>query len=103
VTYEHSWAVNETQNYNYFTMNFYWDKSTGIIVEDYYKVINQTGEYLTTWSALSGMTESNGWVVPEFPSLLILPLFMIVALVAIMTSRRRRRMHAYKARGHQND
>lgn len=103
VTYEHSWTVNETQNYNYFTMNFYWDKSTGILVEDYYEMINQTGEYLTTWSALAGMTESDGWAVPEFPSLLILPLFMIVALVAIMTSRGRRLMHACKTRGPQND
>jgi hypothetical protein len=84
-------------------MNFYWDKSTGILVEDYYGVISQTGEYLTTWSALARMTESDGWAVPEFPSFLILPLFMIVALVAIMTSRGRRLMHARKTRGPQND
>jgi hypothetical protein len=93
MTYEHSWTVNETQYYYYFTMDIYWDKLTGILVEDYYRLINQTGEYLTTWSALSGMTESNGWVVPEFPSFLILPLFMTVTLLAVTTPRRSRLKH----------
>lgn len=93
MTYEHSWTVNETQNYYYFTMNLYWDKLTGILVEDCYEVINQTGEYLTTWSALSRITESNVLVVPEFLSFLILPLFMAVTLLVITTPRRRRLKH----------
>lgn len=89
MTYEHSWTVNETQNYYYFTMNFYWDKSTGILVEDYYELINQTGEYLTTWSALAGITESNVWVVPEFPTwTAILIVFVIITAATVFYKRR---------------
>jgi hypothetical protein len=63
----YSGTINETQYYYYYAMNFYWDKSTGILVEDSFEQINQTGEYLTTWSALFRIGESNVWVVPEFP------------------------------------
>ena len=32
------------------SMNYYWDKSTGILVEMSQRVIYQTGGYLTSWS-----------------------------------------------------
>jgi hypothetical protein len=89
MTYEHSWAVNETHYYYYFTMNYYWDKSTGMLVEDYYEVINQTGEYLTTWSVLSRITESNVWVVPEFPTSASILLILIVLTATIAIYKRR--------------
>jgi len=50
---------SETDYYYYNSMRFYWDKPTGIIVEVYYDWINQTGDYLTTWSMLFRITESN--------------------------------------------
>jgi hypothetical protein len=70
-------------------MNYYWDKSTGMLVEDYYEVINQTGEYLTTWSVLSRITESNVWVVPEFPTSASILLILIVLTATIAIYKRR--------------
>jgi len=73
------------------SMNLYWDKPTGIINEYFTEVtINQTGEYLTTWSLLARITESSVWVVPEFPLFLILPLFMIATLLAVIVYRRQK-------------
>jgi len=88
-TWEYSWTVNETQHYYYYTINSYWDRSTGILVEDYFETINQTGEYLTTWSALSRITESNVWVVPELPTSTSIMLTLIALAVAIFIYKRR--------------
>jgi hypothetical protein len=35
------------------------------------------------------ITESNVWVVPEFPSALILPLFMMATLIAVIAYKKR--------------
>ena len=74
------------------TENFYWDKPTGIVVEQYVEEIEQTEEYLTTYSASVRITESSVWVIPEFPSFLILPLFMITTLLAVIIYRRKHSM-----------
>lgn len=69
--------INITHAFNYtmppdievdyfYSMNFYWDRPTGILVEESFEVINQTGEYLTAWSMAFKLTESNVWVIPEF-------------------------------------
>jgi hypothetical protein len=89
MTWEYSWAINETEYYYYLSMNFYWDKSTGILVEDSFESINQTGEYNTTWSALSKITDSNVWVVPEFPTWASPLLILIVLTVAMVIYKRR--------------
>jgi hypothetical protein len=75
--------------YQYMSMNYYWDKSTGIIVEMCIEEIHQTGDYITNASLGFRITESNVWTVPEFPSFLILPLFMITTLLAIVVYRRK--------------
>lgn len=80
---------SETDYYYYNSMSFYWDKPTGIIVEIYYDWINQTGEYLTTWSMLFRITESNVWVVPEFPTWTSILLVFIVITTAIGLYKRR--------------
>jgi hypothetical protein len=60
------------------TTDMYWDKSTGVLVEEMTEYTNQTGGYTTTWSVDTQITSSNipGWTVPEFStwasSLLIL-------------------------------
>jgi hypothetical protein len=74
------------------TENFYWDKPTGIVVEQYVEEIEQTEEYLTTYSASVRITESSVWVIPEFPSFLILPLFMMATLLAVTVYRRKHSM-----------
>jgi len=87
----YSWTVGETDYYYYHTMNFYWDRSTGMLVEEYFEEINQTGDYLTTWSSLFMITESNVWVVPEFPTWTSILPILIVLTVAITIYKRRLR------------
>jgi len=89
MTKEYSFTVNETEYYFYQTVNFYWDRSTGILVEFSFEGINQIGEYLTTWSFLLRITESDVWVVPEFSTLTSILLVFIVITTAISIYKRR--------------
>lgn len=75
--------------YIYLSSNYYWDKSTGIIVEMSIEGISQEGGYETSWSRSMRIIESNIWIVPEFPSFLILPLFIIATLLAVMVYKRK--------------
>jgi ABC-type transport system substrate-binding protein len=55
--------------------NYYWDKSTGVLVEFSAEATLQTGEYLTTYSISFRIIESSVWVVsnrgPRMDSLYI--------------------------------
>jgi len=88
MTYEYSWNISETQYYYYYSMNFYWDRITGFLVEDSFEEINQTGEYTTTWSALFRITDSNVWVIPEFPTWSSVLLAFAVLTVSIIIIKR---------------
>ena len=89
ITQEFTWTVNQTQNSYYYSMNFYWDRSTGIFIEESWEAINHTGEYLTTWSELSRITESNVWVVPEFPTWASVLILFVVLTFAIAIYKRK--------------
>jgi hypothetical protein len=78
---------NETSLY--YSKNIYWDRPTGMCVEESYEIRNQTGEYLTTWSMSFRIADSNVWIIPEFPSLIILPLFMMATLLAVIVYKRK--------------
>lgn len=89
MTYEYSYTLNETEYYYYTSQNFYWDRESGIFVESYFEVTNQTGEYLTTWSSLARITDSNVWVIPEFPTYTSVVLaFAILTVSTVMIKRR---------------
>jgi hypothetical protein len=86
MTFDFSWTVNETEYYVFQSVNLYWDKETGVLVEDSFELYNQTGEYLTTWSAGSRITDSTVWVIPEFPagsSMLAISVILTVTIIAI--------------------
>ena len=89
MTGEYSWTINETECYYYYFMNFYWDKPTGIIVESSIEERNQTGDYLTTWSVSMGITDSNKWVVPEFPTWTSILILCVVITFATAICKRR--------------
>jgi hypothetical protein len=93
MTYEYSWTINTTEYYYFSSMQFYWDRATGMLIEDAFESINQTGDYLTTWSAVSRISESNVWVIPEYP-LLIFPVFMTATLLAAIIYKRKIRSYA---------
>jgi len=66
------------------TYEYYFDKNTGALVEYTYS-FSYTGLSSTTHSAI---ISSNVWVIPEFPALIILPLFAMITLFAVATRKR---------------
>jgi hypothetical protein len=60
----------------------YFDKQTGALVE--ISEITVLSEPLTTETLTWKLKETNIWIVPEFPSVLILSLFMISSLVGLI-------------------
>jgi hypothetical protein len=69
----------ETISYTY---DFYWDRSTGILVEELVEQTNQTGAYTTTWSLELQITNSSVWTVPEYPALT--QILILIALTSAM-------------------
>jgi hypothetical protein len=78
---------NVTGFYQYLSMNWYWDRVSGIFVEMSQEATSQSGNYTTTYSVQFKIVESSVWVVPEFPLVLILPLFMTATLLAVIVYR----------------
>jgi hypothetical protein len=86
MTYEFSWTINELHCYLYQFINLYWDKETGILVEDSFEMTNQTGPYLTTLSVVSTITDSSAGVIPEFPvgpSMLVISIILSVTIFSV--------------------
>jgi hypothetical protein len=75
-------ASSGTQSY---LLDFYWDKSTGVVVKLQRETTTQTGAYTTTGSLSAQLISSNMWTVPEFPTwtpaLLILTAFTSATIV----------------------
>lgn len=71
--------TNTTGIYEYSSMNYYWDQSTGVMVEMSMAMVTQINQSRTNVSATVKIAESNIWIVPEFPTLTP----MLVALVLL--------------------
>jgi len=68
-------------------VNYYFDKQTGMLV-----FLNDATVYsdpTTTVTKIWKIKESNVWVVPEFPSALILPVFMIATMIAVIAYKKK--------------
>jgi hypothetical protein len=84
--------------FSYSFDDLYLDKKTGVMVEWYTERVAVSSPNEKTaihWK----IKESNVWVVPEFPSLLILPFFMITTLLAVLIYRRKRIGHLVEKTG----
>jgi hypothetical protein len=70
----------------------YFDKQTGMLVEEHdVSTETKTNPSSTTTTIISYNLESTSmWTVPEFPSVLILPLFMIATLLAAIAYKNKR-------------
>ena len=80
--------LSDVGNFVFSYDNLYLDKKTGIMVEWYterFADISPNEKTAIHWK----IKETNVWVVPEFPSLLILPFFMIATLLAVIIYRRK--------------
>jgi len=80
-------SSNATQSYRY---NFYWDKSTGVLVETLQETTTHTGAYTTTWSTDVQIISSNVWTVPEFPTWTSALLILIALTSATMVIAKQR-------------
>jgi len=65
------------------TQSFYWDKSTGVVVELLMETTTNMGAYTTTSSMGYQIVSSDLWVVPEFPTWT--PLLLILISVTSAT------------------
>jgi hypothetical protein len=90
-------GVRDTNNMNttlYETTNMtyrlYWDKLTGVLVDQFVENTYQTGNYVNSWSVGFQLVSSDLWVVPEF-SPWTTPLLVLIVLTSalIMISRQR--------------
>lgn len=90
MTYAYNYTIPPDTDVDFFySTNFYWDRATGIMVEDSFEMINQTGDYLTAWSMMFSITESNVWVVPEFLNLAVWLAVITIATAVLVVGKRR--------------
>ena len=82
-------VIDEMGIYMYVSMNYYWDKTTGALVEMAQEYNQTMGETETSWSLLIRITESNVWVIPEFATLTSTLFVLIVLTIAITIYKRR--------------
>ena len=80
---------NVTGVYSHLSTNYYWDRPTGMLVQMSQEATMQVGENITAWGMSIAITDSNAWVVPEFPTCLFIPLVLIVLTVAIIFHKQR--------------
>lgn len=53
----------------YISLNYYWDKATGVLTERQGTFVNETGSYITSWSRSDKIIETNMWSpLDEAPS-----------------------------------
>jgi hypothetical protein len=69
--------------------DLYFDKAIGILVESHETVTYSDGDATTTTTVSWRIKSSNAWVIPEFPSALILPLLMAVTVVAAIAYKKK--------------
>jgi hypothetical protein len=72
---------------------YYFDKTTGVLVEFFYSFY-YTGLETTIYFYI---VSSNVWVIPEFPAWIILPLFVTVALSALAIKRKAFKQNLYRS------
>jgi hypothetical protein len=88
----------DTKDPQYISYNvskqIYFDRATGVPLEftQRFYGITKCGRYVTNESVSMIVTDTNLWdnpTIPEFPSTAILPLFTILALLAVIVCSRR--------------
>jgi hypothetical protein len=67
----------------------YFDKATGILVESHETEITSDSDSETTTIVSWEIKETNAWVIPEFPSALIMPLLMIITMIAVIAYKKK--------------
>jgi hypothetical protein len=74
----------------YLSMNFYWDKTTGVLTK-MSMTSNETTTYTTNWSVSFELTSSNKFTVPEYIGLP--QILLLLASLTLITLTYRRKLH----------
>ena len=84
-------TAEDTMNgvYMYTSQNYYWDRSTGIVVEMALIQRSQMDAVQTNMTSIITITESDVWVIPEFSTWTPTLLTLIVLIVATVIIKRR--------------
>ena len=80
---------NGIEYYLYMSMNYYWDRSSGVLVEWAQEYVSQIGETLTSWSWAIRLAESDVWVIPEFPTWISILLVFVILTITIPIYKRK--------------
>ena len=69
--------------------NHFWDRRSGILTEYNYSISIVIPSFPTTELHFRIAASDPPWPIPEFPSLIILPVFMSATLLIVITYRRK--------------
>lgn len=80
-----------------YSQDYYWDRSTGVLLENFFEDSNHTGTYVENSSFYVQLTGSNVWLVPEFPIwtatvLVFVTITFVVLNIRVRSERRRQRL-----------
>jgi hypothetical protein len=65
-------------------LDFYYDQATGMMVQWRQETIQTNGNLQTNSTQMMKVTASSVWVVPEFPTSMIVPIFIVAASVSLV-------------------
>lgn len=77
-------ATSTTQNGMMVNSDFYFDQATGMMVEWRQETIQTNGNLQTNSTQMMKITSSSVWIVPEFPSSIVVSTFTIVAFISAL-------------------
>lgn len=81
--------TNTTAGYTA-TRDQYFDKATGVLVEEVTTVTDTpTSSTTTTRWVITSVTGIEAWTIPEFPALIAIPLFMAATAIAVIAFKKK--------------
>lgn len=79
VTNENATAIGVYNN-----LDIYYDQATGMMVQWRLETLQTSGTVQTNSTQMMKITSSNVWVIPEFPTSSIVPVFIVVGSVSVL-------------------
>jgi hypothetical protein len=72
-----------------YSQDYYWDRTTGILLENHFADNNQTGAYPVSSSIDLRITDSSVWTIPEFPTWTATAVIFAALTLAVFAVQRR--------------
>ena len=78
-------TTSTNQNGTSVNSDYYFDQATGMMVQWRQQSIQTSNNFVTNSTQIMKINSSSIWVVPEFPVPMIVPIFVVVALVLLVS------------------